>query len=398
MLALTNRTTDETGIGRLQIPALGAGVVGLAISAFLAVSQPHEFARVWLPSFIFWFQIAAGCLGLMMLNFVTGGEWGIVTRRPLAAAARTMWLFFLLILPLWLGFDSAYVWAGEEMLHDPKLQVKQAWLNPPRFWAMSLGYIAVLTILAFLVTRASARFEATRDPRIDLGRRKLSAAGILILVLVLTFASIDWMMSLEPHWTSTMYGINFTVACGLSALAFLTLLMTRFIASPAYADVLKPKHFRDLGNLMLAFVMLYAYTAFSEFLLTWYANLKEEIPHFLPREQGGWGVIALAIVLFHFFLPFFMLLMRTIKDRPSTIAIVTVVVLLMRYIANYWLMGPAWYGGNFQFPLWNIATFVGIGGVWLFLFIINLKGQRVIPVQETWVEEAYREGALKSHA
>ena len=219
-----------------------------------------------------------------------------------------------------------------------------------------------------------------------------------MIVLTLTFASIDWMMSIEPKWNSTMYGITFTVGCGLSAFAFVTFFLSRMADTPAMAGILKPSHLRDLGNLMLAFVMFYAYTAFSEFLLIWYANIHEEIPHYLIREHGGWGFLALMIVLFHFFLPFFMLLMRSIKDRPDTIAIVTVVVIVMRYVAIYWLVAPSWYGEHFHYSIWNLTSLIGIGGIWLYAFIDQLKGQTIIPIHETWVEEAIREGAVRVNA
>jgi hypothetical protein len=156
-------------------------------------------------------------------------------------------------------------------------------------------------------------------------------------------------------------------------------------------------HFRDLGNLMLAFVMLWAYTSFSEYLLIWYGNLKEEIPHYLARQNGMWLLVAIALIAFHFFLPFFMLLMRAIKDRPATIGIVAVVILVMRYVGTVWNIAPS-YPQRVGYTIWDLAALVGIGGVWLFFFIGQLRGQSIIPVHETWVEEALREGALKANA
>src|SRR5207237_196518 len=158
--------------------------------------------------------------------------------------------------------------------------------------------------------------------------RKWAALGLPMIVMTLTFCSIDWVMSLEPKWYSSMFGITFTVSCGLSAYAYVIFLLTQLAKTRAMAGILKPSHFRDLGNLMLAFGMFWAYTAFSQFLLIWYANIKEEVPYYLKREYGVWGFMAITLVLFHFFLPFFMLLMRAIKDRPSTIAIVSVVILV----------------------------------------------------------------------
>jgi hypothetical protein len=215
------------------------------------------------------------------------------------------------------------------------------------------------------------------------------------MVLVLTFTAIDWQMSLEAGWTSTMFGISFVVSCGLSAFAFVVFLLTRLAAAKAMAEILRPSHLRDLGNLTLAFIMLWAYTSFSQFLLIWYANLKEEIPYYLKREHGTWGWIAAFLVVFHFFLPFFMLLMRAIKDRASTIGALAMVILVMRYVDIYWLTAPSYYGETFHYSWMDLTTLLGIGGLWVWLFIGQLKGQTILPIHETWVEEALREGAVR---
>jgi hypothetical protein len=191
-----------------------------------------------------------------------------------------------------------------------------------------------------------------------------------------------------------MFGISFTIGAGLSAFAFVTFFLTTISGTKAMADVLKPMHFRDLGNLMLAFTMLWAYTNFSQFLLIWYGNIKEETPYYLTRMHHGWGIVSAALILFHFFLPFSMLLMRDIKDRPGTIAIVTIIVLVMRFVDAYWLVGPAYFK-HFSFSWITAFAFLAIGGLWLFTFIWQLKGQTIIPIHETWVEEAIREGALQ---
>jgi hypothetical protein len=305
-------------------------------------------------------------------------------------------VFFL---PLLIGMKYLYPWANLDWArHDAVVSQKLGYLNWVRFLAFAVVYFLCWIVWAWRIRVLSLKFYEDRSPFTDLSRRRWAAAGLPMIVLTLTFASIDWMMSIEPKWNSTMYGITFTVGCGLSAFAFVTFFLSLMAHTPAMTGILKPSHLRDLGNLMLAFVMFYAYTAFSEFLLIWYANIHEEIPHYLIREHGGWGFLALMIVLFHFFLPFFMLLMRSIKDRPDTIAIVTVVVIVMRYVAVYWLVAPSWYGEHFHYSIWNLTSLIGIGGIWLYAFIDQLKGQTIIPIHETWVEEAIREGAVRVNA
>jgi hypothetical protein len=205
-------------------------------------------------------------------------------------------------------------------------------------------------------------------------------------------------MSLEPKWYSSMFGISFTVGAGLSAFAFVTFFLVLISGTDAMKGIVKSSHFRDLGNLMLAFTMLWGYTAFSQFLLIWYGNIKEETPYYLKRMQNGWGFMAAALIVFHFFLPFTMLLMRAIKDRPKTIAVVTVIMLLMRFVDINWLVTPAHFPHHFHFSWITLAAFLAIGGLWLAAFIWQLKGQTIIPIHETWVDEAIREGALTRNA
>jgi hypothetical protein len=392
----TSRSPKATGIARAQVPSLIIGIIGVAVAiAGYFISTPQEFFRAWLTPFVFWFFIPAGALGILCLQYVTGGEWGVLIRRPLGAAARTIPLFLLFGIPVVLGLDQIYVWANDAIVaNDHVLQQKQLWLNPTGWLIRTLFYFALWSLWAWRIRKLSLRFYEDRSPYIELTRRKWAAAGLLVFVFTLTFTSVDWVMSLEPKWYSSMFGIAFLVGAGLSAFAFVTLFLCLLAGNKAMENILKPSHFRDLGNLMLAFTMLWAYMNFSQFLLIWYGNIKEETPYYLKRMHGGWGAIALALIIFHFFLPFTMLLMRSIKDRPKTIMVVTIIILLMRFVDTYWLVNPAFYGEHFHFSWITIFAFLGIGGLWLFAFLAQLKGQTIIPIHETWVEEAIREGAL----
>jgi len=390
---------ETTGIGRWQMPALVVGVVGIAISIAGWIFAPVDFFRSYLTSWLFWFSIAGGSVGVLCLQYITGGEWGLMIRRPLGAASRAMWVIAVLVLPLIFGMQHVFPWANPAWPKYHEIQeLKGFYLKPTLFWIRQAIYFAFFLIWSWRIRVLSLQFYQDRSPFTELSRRKWAATGLVAVVLVMTFFSIDWLMSIEPGWSSTMFGITFLVGCGLSAFAFVTFFLSRLARTPAMADVLKPMHLRDLGNLLLAFVMFYAYTSFSEYLLIWYANLHEEIPHLLYREQGAWGFVALLVVVFHFFLPFFLLLMRGIKDRPETIGWVTVIILVVRYVAIYWLAAPGWYEDHFHYHWTAFASLLGIGGLWLFEFIRQLKGQTIIPIHETWVEEAIREGALKVNA
>ena len=395
---MAEQRAPSTGVVRFQRPALIVGLLGLAASAVGYVIDPQEFFRGYLPSYVFWFSIVAGALAVLMLQYTTGGEWGLMIRRPLGAAARTMMWMLLFFIPIAIGMKYLYPWMDFNWAHHDEVVSQKLWyLNWKRFGIFAAVYFGAWILWAWRIRALSLKFYEDRSPFTDLSRRRWAAAGIPMIVLTLTFASIDWVMSLEPKWSSTMYGITFTVGCGLSAFAVVTFFLARLATTDAMKGILKPTHLRDLGNLMLAFVMFYAYVTFSEFLLIWYANLKEEIPHYVVRDQGTWGAIAVLLILFHFFLPFFMLLMRSIKDRPETISVVTVIIIVMRYVAIYWLITPSWYD-HFHYSIWSLTSLVGIGGVWIWAFIEQLKGQTIIPIHETWVEEAIREGALRVNA
>ena len=394
----TADTAPVTGIERWQLPALVIGLLGLGGSVAGFLVNADAFYKAWLPAFIFWFLIAAGALAVLMLQYVTGGEWGLLIRRPLGAAARTIPLFILFGLPIAFGLPHIYEWARPEAAHDHLLAQKQLWLNPQGWIIRALIYFALWALWAWRIRVLSLRFYEDRSPYTELSRRRWSASGLLMIVLTLTLCGVDWVMSLEPKWYSSMFGLSFTVGAGLSAFAFVTFFLTQLADNPAMNGILKPTHFRDLGNLMLAFTMLWAYTAFSQFLLIWYGNIKEETPYYLKRMHGGWGLMAAALIVFHFFLPFTMLLMRAIKDRPKTIAIVTIIMLVMRFVDIYWLVAPAHYPQHFYFSWITLAAFLGIGGLWLAAFIWQLKGQTIIPIHETWVDEAIREGALTRNA
>ena len=388
-----------TGIAVWQMPALVIGIIGIVASAIGWFIDKPQFYRAYLPAYIFWFQIVAGALAVLMLQYVSGGEWGVLLRRPLGAAARTVIWMALFFVPIAAGVPYIYPWADANLVaHDAVLQAKAGYLNWQWFVIRAAIYFALWALWAWRIRYLSLRFYEDRSPYTELSRQRWAASGLPMIVLTLTFAGIDWLMSTEPKWTSSMYGITFIVGSGLAAYAFVTFFLTRLAGTPAMTNILKPSHFRDLGNLMLAFVMLYAYTSFSEYLLSWYANLHEEIPHFIVRQSGVWIVFAFAVILFHFFLPFFMLLMRAIKDNPATIAVVAVIVLVMRFVAIYWTVQPSFSGATFYFSWMTAAALAGIGGIWLFLFIGQLKGQTIIPIHETWVEEAVREGALNVNA
>jgi hypothetical protein len=370
-------------------PALVVGVIGVIALIFGAVTEPLEFFRSYLFGFMFWVAISLGAIVILMIQYLSGGVWGILVRRSHEAAARTIPLMAIAVIPLMLGIHSIYEWSHEEVVAvDQVLQIKSPYLNEPFFIARTVFYFAVWIVISVFLLRMARDYEETLSPATALKMRKLSAGGLVAMAITLTFASVDWMMSLEPHWFSSMFGISFMVASLLGAHALSILVVTSNSKTMPIAAVAQRVHFRDLGNFMLAFVMLWAYTGFSQLLLIWYANMLESIPWYLHRSQGGWLVMASMLLVFHFFLPFFLLLMRPIKDRPRTLAIVALFVLFMRAIDFFWIVKPSFFPTGFHIHWLDFAAFIGIGGIWLAVFFRSLNRRPVVPGYEPYVREA----------
>ena len=390
-MTVINDTVTPTPLDRFRIPALVVGVIALAILAFSATRNVDAFYRAWLIGFLFWFGVSIGSLGVLMLQYLTGGNWGVVMRRPLEAAARTLRLVALFLVPVLLGMHSLYEWThAEAVAEDALLQHKTPYLNTPFFIGRTILYFAIWLTFVFLIERWARRYEETGDPWYALRLRGLSAGGLLVLGLTLTFASVDWMMSIEPHWFSTMYGISFVIGNLLTGFAFTIVMVVAMAGSEPLSRVAKPMSFRDFGNLQLAFIMLWAYTAFSQFMLIWYGNLQEETPYYLRRMSGGWGAVAAILIVFHFFLPFVFLLMRGIKDRPRTLGAVSLLILVMRVLDLRWLISPA-FEKSFHFD-WRIsAAVIGLGGIWFALYTRFLRSKSLVPMSEPYVQKALGE-------
>lgn len=369
---------------RLALPV--GGVFLLACAAGFAMDR-GQLLRSWLFGFLFWLGIAVGSLGLAMLNQLTGGLWGAVPRRFHEAAARTVPYLGVMFVPILLGVAAVYPWASPEAAADALIQKKAAYLNVPFFVLRAVLYFAIWTGLGYLLSSWSARQDASPDPARGARLRGLSGLGLVVLSGVTTFAAIDWGMSLAPHWFSTIYGVLFIVGWSLSALAFTIVLLARVSGEAPFDRALQPVTVHDLGKLLLAFTMLWAYVNFSQFLIVWSGNVSEETPFYLRRMQGGWQVLAILLLLFHFALPFALLLSRPLKRSARALSVVAWLMLLMQAVDLYWLIGPDLAGhGPAAPPLhlsWmDLAAVAGIGGLWLFLFARQARTRPVLPVGE----------------
>jgi len=379
-------------LARLERRGLVVGAVFLlALAAGLALDRA-QFLRSYLFAIVFWLGIAVGCVGLAMLNQLTGGLWGIVPRRLHEAAGRTIPFVGIGFVPVLLGIGSLYAWAAPEAAADAVIQSKAVYLNVPFFVARAGLYFVVWTALAFVLSRWSLR----QDQETDVARAErlqgLSGVGLVVLALTTTFAAWDWGMSLAPHWFSTMYGVLYIVGWTLSALAFTIVVMALLSREPPFDKALAPITFQDLGKLLLTFTMLWAYVNFSQFLIVWSGNLSSETPFYVRRFHGGWGVIAVVLLIFHFAFPFVLLLSRPLKRSGRALAAVALLMLAMRLVDHFWLVGPDLIGREaLAVPLrvhWmDVAAVLGLGGLWLSLFAWQARRRPVLPVAEPALRE-----------
>ncbi len=389
-------------VDQLQRGALVAGALGVAACGFGLFTQPQQFFRSYLVAFLFWVGIAVGALGVSMIHHLAGGRWGMVILRILEAATRTLPVLALLFLPLVFGLPQLYPWARpDEVATDALLQHKSAYLNAPFFLGRAVVYFVVWSLFAHLLSKWSRAIdEGGGHEAISKKLRGLSGGGLVVMALTITLAAVDWAMSLSPHWFSTVYGILFIVGQCLAALAFVVVLMAGFADQKPFAGLVRREQIHDLGKLLLAFVMLWAYINLSQFLITWSGNLPEEIPWYLKRLQGGWQWLGLALVLFHFVLPFLLLLSRDLKRTAGLLGTVAGVILVFRLVDLFWLVAPETAGGHggqtagFSVHWLDLGALLAVGGLWLLAFVRELKGRSLLPTGEPEIRELL-EGAVE---
>src|SRR5687768_13883758 len=311
--------TDVPALATLQQRALIAGVIGLVAGIAGAFLDLDQFFRSWLIGFLFCMGLSMGSLALLMLQHMSGGQWGLVSRRVFEAGSRNLILVVLMFVPVALALPRLYKWAQPEHAGDAIIQMKAPYLNPGFFLGRAVLYFAVWLLCSWLLTKWSDAQDRGEVATTELDTRRfrtVSAPGLVIYVILMTFASVDWIMSLDPHWYSTIFGLILVAGQGLAGLALVIAVLSMIATTEPYASYLNKGHFLDLGKLLLAFVMLWAYFSFSQFLIIWAGNLPEEIPFFVERSRHGWQYVSAALVIGHFALPFVLLLSRDVKKRP----------------------------------------------------------------------------------
>ena len=376
-----------SSVGRIQKLALIVGAVFTLLLVVGFVLDRAQFFHSYLFAFSFWAGISIGSLALLMLQHLTGGGWGLVIRRVLEASTRTLPLILILFIPIVLGAHSLYSWTHQEELEKhPVLLDKARYLNLSFFTVRAAIYFAIWLALAYFLNRWSLQQDRTADRQYKKSMQVLSGPGMVLFVFTVTFASVDWFMSLDPEWFSTIYGLIFVAAWSLSALAFTIAVMAQLSKEAPVSEFVGQYHFHDLGKLLLALVMLWSYFAFSQFLIIWSGNLPEEIRWYHPRIHGAWGAIALAVIVLHFAFPFLFLLSRSFKRNAGKLVIVAVLILVMRLIDFFWMIAPTFTGKHFHLSWMDVVAPIGMGGLWLAFFAWQLSRRALIPINDPLYE------------
>jgi hypothetical protein len=382
---------------RIWLPAAAVGVVGLALAVVAGLGNTDGFFRSYLMGYTFWLGLGLGSLGVALVQFLTGGNWGLVTRRVFEAGAATLPLMAVLFVPVLLGLPRLYVWARPEVVAvDPVLQHKAVYLNIPFFVGRTLVYLISWVVLAVLLRRWSAAQDRTGDSAVLRRLQRLSIIGALVLGLTVSFAAIDWLMSLDADWFSTMYPPMVSMGDLLLALAFGIVVVAWLAPSSALRELLTPQVYNDLGSLLLAFLMLWAYMAYFQYLLIWSGNLTDEIPWYLRRVEGGWLPVAVVVGAVGFMVPFYLLLFRALKRNRRTLAAIAALLIAMRLIDVFWLVEPPFQPGGPSVDWLDLFAVVGFGGLWLAVFSWQLAARPLLPPNDPRLKparEAAREAA-----
>jgi hypothetical protein len=369
---------------------LAVGVVGLSIAWYLGRQHPQKFYFSYLTSFMFWLSIALGGLFFTIVQFAAKAGWSVVVRRLAENAMLPLWFLGVLFVPIYLGMHDLFHWThADAVAADPILQGKAPYLNTSFFLARAVLYFVVWIGIGVYFYRNSVRQDQSGDEALTRRLQTASGPAILLFALTITFAAFDWIMSLDPHWFSTIFGVYYFAGSVVAIFAFLALVSLVLQKTGALKRVITVEHYHDLGKLLFAFTVFWSYIAFSQFMLYWYANVPEETLWYAERAHGSWRSLSIVLGVGHFALPFFYLMTRLTKRRTGTLMFATLWLLVMHYLDLYWLIMPQNHSlhGVELGPL-DLATFAGIGGLYLAYFTGLLRRYALIPRRDPRLVES----------
>jgi hypothetical protein len=367
--------------------SLIVGVVFGLIALILAFLRPEQFFRAYLLGFMCWLGVSLGSMAILMIRHLTGGGWGMVIRRILGAAMRTLPLLALLFIPIILGMHKLYIWAqpldqiADKHLREHLEDITKTYLTTNGFVIRAIFYFAIWNLLSYLLSHWSRQTDRAGAPDNTERFKAVAGPGLILYGFTISFAAIDWVMSLDPSWISTIFGLVILIGEVLSAMCFAVVVERILFNYKPMSEMLSPDFVHDHGKWMLTFVMVWAYFNYSQWLIIWAGNLPSEITYYMRRLNGGWGYVGLFIVIFHFAIPFGTLLSRPFKRNIRKLVWLAVWLMLMRYLDLFWIIEPN-FSTTFHVTVADIVVPIAIGGFWLAYFFRNLGSLPLLPLHD----------------
>ncbi len=363
------------------------GIIFGIVAAVLAFTRPDEFYRGYLIAFMDWLGVALGSMAIIMIRHLTGGGWGVVIRRLQGAAMRTLPLLALLFVPIALGMKHLYIWArpldqvADKHLHDHLEDITKTYLTPSGFVYRAILYFAIWNLLSFLLSKWSKEGDSPSTPDNTQKFKAVAGPGLILYGFTITFAAIDWVMSLDPSWISTIFGLGILIGEVLAAMCFAVVIERILFNYRPMSEMLRPDFVQDHGKWMLAFIMVWAYFSFSQWLIIWAGNLPTEITFYIKRLNGGWGYVGLFLAIFHFAVPFALLLSRPFKRNIRKLVWLAIWLLFMRWVDLFWIIEPN-FSKTLTVTVSDIVLPIAIGGFWLAYFFRNLGSLPLLPAYD----------------
>ena len=374
---------------RLPVIAAAVAVLGAVACAVLGAGNPKQFFFSWLVSFLFFLSLALGALFFVLIQYATQGGWGIVLRRIGETIFATLPVMAALFLPVLFGLHDLFEWSHAEAVeHDALLRWKAPYLNVPFFLIRAALYFGVWSFIAVVYYRGSRGQDATGDPAVSARLRSFAGPAIIVLALTQTFAAIDWIMSLTPHWYSTMFGVYFFAGSFVGFIALLSVVAVAMRAAGLLDTVISAEHLQDIGKLLFAFTAFWAYIAFSQFFLMWYGNLPEETIWYQARMEGSWLTVSIFLMAGHFVAPFFYLMGRTVKRKGATLAVGGAWLLVMHFVDLYWQVMPTLHPEGLSPSLLDVAALLAVGGCFVAAASWLMRRQALVPVRDPRLAES----------
>jgi hypothetical protein len=372
---------------------MGVAVLGW-VGAIIAYFQNHDqFFSAYLFSYVYWISLSLGATFFVMVQRQTQAEWSVVVRRLAETVMTNFWILAVLFIPVLFGLHSLYEWTHLEnpaVANDHLLQGKSGYLNQTFFIIRAVIFLGIWCLFSWKLYGFSVKQDANGDPNETRKAAKWSAPGIPILILSASFAAIDWLMSLQPHWYSTMWGVYFFAGGGVAFMALLALICVWLRSNGILDEVITVEHYHDIGKLLFAFNVFWSYVAFSQYFLIWYANLMEETSFFVNRKVGSWLGVSLLLAIGHFVVPFLILISRGAKRHPVVLPLMAAWMLFIHAVDHFWIVMPVRNPNGVAWgQIWmNLATWAALGGTCGFFFLTRLSKHSLVPTQDPFLDES----------